>query len=83
MLNANVAVPSRSQQYSASVKNELAVLIKALGLPPHHGQESALFVASTSTCSSSHKSAYTSGHYIEFIHTVLETHGRIQHSVFL
>ena len=49
---------------SASVKNELAVPIKAMGLPPHRAQVSALFVAGSS--SYTRKSSFTLGHYIEY-----------------
>jgi len=37
------------EHYSTSVKNELMILIKALGLPPRHMQVPALFVDSTSS----------------------------------
>ena len=37
------------EHYSVSIKNELTVLIKTLGLPPRHAQVSALFVACTSS----------------------------------
>jgi len=50
--------------YSASVKNELTVLIKSLGLPLLCAQVPALFVACTS--SSAYESPLTSGCYIEY-----------------
>jgi len=50
--------------YSASVKHELTVLIKSLGLPLLPAQVPALFVACTS--SDAHGSPLTSGHYIEY-----------------
>jgi len=50
--------------YSASVKNELTVLINALELPLLGAQVPALFVACTS--SYTHGSPLTSGRYIEY-----------------
>ena len=49
---------------SASVTNELAVLIKDLGLPPHRARVSVLFI--TSTSSDAYESGFTLGHYIEY-----------------
>jgi len=51
------------KHYSALVKNELTVVIKALGLPLHHVLLPALFGASTSRYT--YKSALISGHYTE------------------
>jgi len=47
--------------YSASVKNELTLLIKSLGLPLLRAQVPVLFVACTS--SYAHESPLTSGCY--------------------
>ena len=58
-------------RYSASVKNELTVLIKSLGLPLLHAQVPALFVASTS--SYSHESPLTSGHHIKYARGTVDT----------
>ena len=49
--------------YSTSVKNELTVLIKSLGLPLLRAQVPVLFAACTS--SYANESPLTSGHYIE------------------
>ena len=50
--------------YSASVKNELTVLIKSLGLPLLRARVPALFVACTG--SYAYESPLTSGRYIEY-----------------
>ena len=55
----------------SSVKNELTVLIKSLGLPLLHAQVPALFVASTS--SYSHESPLTSGHHIKYARGTVDT----------
>ena len=60
------------KHYSALVKNELTVVIKALGLPPHHALVPALFGASTSRYT--HESALISGHYTEYVHSRVDTH---------
>ena len=52
------------EHYYTSVTNELAVLIKALGLPPNHVRVSVLFIASTS--SDAYNSGFTLGHCIEY-----------------
>ena len=57
--------------YSASVKNELTVLIKSLGLPLLRVQVPALYVASTS--SYAHESPLTSGCYIEYTRGTVDT----------
>ena len=54
--------PVEIEHYSVSVKNELRVLIKALGLLLRRVQVSALFVACMS--SYGHKSAFILGRYI-------------------
>ena len=48
------------KQCSASVKNELTVVIKFLGLPPFGRPVPVLFIAST--ISYAHESAFTSGY---------------------
>ena len=70
------------EHYSVSVKNELTVLIKALGLPPPRAQVSALFVPYTS--SYTHESAFTLGYYVEYTRdTHVVKFGKFQRSVSL
>ena len=63
--------------YSASVKNELTVLIKSLGLPLLRAQVPALFVACTS--SYAYESPLTSGRYIEYTRGRTISHPSIHH----
>ena len=57
--------------YSALVKNELTVLIKSLGLLTLCVRVPVLYVASTS--SYAHESPLTSGRYIEYTHSTVDT----------
>ena len=56
--------------YSTSVKNDLTVLIKSLGLPLLRAQVPALSVACTS--SYAHESPWTSGCYIDYARSTVD-----------